>query len=78
MKDNKNELNADVKAGMQKQHFFFFNFFFFLSKVFYKMMSVQPLVWFMERTPLYLLLSYTRKEVMARGLIYKTQQILFQ
>lgn len=41
MKDNKNELNADVESQHAKATFFFF---FLISKVFYKMMSVQPLV----------------------------------
>lgn len=38
MKDNKNELNADVESQHAKATFFF------SSNVFYKMISVQPLV----------------------------------
>lgn len=46
MKDNKNELNADVESRHAKSIIFKKFFFPFLNtKVFYKVITVQPLVW---------------------------------
>lgn len=50
MKDNKNELNADVESQHAKSDISLI--FFFFKKVFYKMISVQPLVCFGKKMSL--------------------------
>lgn len=75
MKDNKNELNADVESQHAKSNisFFCFSFCFFKSA---QTAAVQPLVWWVEKTFLCgFSLSYTLKDIMAWGLIYKTTDL---